>query len=368
MLTLDQLLQPVTEDEALDTVFALATSLGFQTTAWQSGEPGLTLCYLLAKLYSDLSKAGPAVARGGFARFARDGWLDLLAESLFDEKRGESVFARHTVVLECAANAGPYQIRPGLFWVGSSSGLRFVSASGGNLAAGGTLSLTVQAESAGRAYNVGLGAIRTLLTPLPGVTCTNTELLQNGTDEEPDESLSPRVRGKWATLAAQAGREAYRFWARKASLEVTEIRVSDDNPLGPGTVRGIIAGSSGAVGVPVVDAVEGYLLERKAKTSILSVESALNQTVLISGKVIFRRSMTTSTAAQARVEAHLDAWFRSLPIGGESGKVLVNAIIGQVGAALGDAYVVFTPDAMSDTAIEENEKAIAAYSLTYEGQ
>lgn len=83
----------------------------------------------------------------------------------------------------------------------------------------------------------------------------------------------------------------------------------------------------------------------------------MNKPVSVAGKAVFRRSMTTATAAQARVETHLDAWFRSLPIGGEGAKVFVNAIIGQVGAALGAAYVVFAPDALTDTNIADNENA-----------
>lgn len=374
MLTLEQLLGTQTEEEATDLALAVAASLGFRVTSWQPGNPGLTLCRALGRIYADLTAAIPAVARGGFAGLAPGGWLDLVAASQFDEARSPSVFARQQVELACIAGAGPYVVLPEQLWFSDAAGRRYQNIDGGTLSSGGTFTLVAQAESPGQSYNVPPGSITTMVTPLPGVTASNVGLAQVGTDTESDASLRTRVRQKWATLTEQPPVDAYAYWTRKASPEVSDVLVRDDNALGPYTLRVLIAGVSGALSGAVVTAVADMLATKKSRTALVTVESVVNKTIPIAGTVLLRKSSITAAAAKARVEAHLDAWFRAMRIGGELapgqsvGRVYRDAIDAQLGVALGSALV--TPALTSpslDVALAYNEKAVGNYAgITYE--
>lgn len=374
MLTLEQLLGTQTEEEATDLVLAVAASLGFQVASWQPGNPGLTLCRAIGRIYADLTSAIPAVARGGFAGLASGGWLDLLAASQFDEPRSPSVFARQLMRLSCIAGAGPYVVLPEQLWFTDAAGRRYQNIDGGTLDPGSTLDLVAQAESPGQDFNAAPGSITTMVTPLPGVTATNVGLVQVGTDTEPDASLRARVRQKWATLTQQPPVDAYAYWSRKASPEVSDVLVLDDNALGPYTLRVLLAGVSGAVSGAVVDVVAATLATKRSRTALVTVESVANKVIPIAGVITLRKSVITIPAAKARVEAHLDAWFRALRIGGalvpgqSVGHVFRDALDAQLGIALGSALVTPALTAPnSDVALAYNEKAVGTYAgITYE--
>lgn len=372
-VTLDQLLTPMTEAEATDLALSVAASLGFPVTAWQPGNPGLTLCRLIGRVTADLSQAIPKVAAGGLRTLAGAGWLDLVAENQFDEIRAPSVFAQHTVALTTIASAGPYTVQAGQLWLQTASGLLFTNLASITLSPGSTVDATFQAESPGAAWNVGLGTITRMLTPLPGVTVVNTELTQSGTDAEADDSLRVKLGQKWSTITPQPPVDAYELWAKKASPQVVQAVVDDDNPYGPYTLRVLLSGASGAVGPGVVADVVAMLATKKSRTARVTVESVVSHVVTISGTIAVKGTMT-KTAARALVESTIDLWLRDLPAGGEreegdaSGSVQLDSTIARIGTALGDAIASLSIELVGgtpDVALAANEKAVAAYAITY---
>jgi hypothetical protein len=66
VLTLNQLVTPVTEDQALQTILDTLTDAGFQVTSWQSGAIQLTILRLFAKVWAQLSQTIADIAAGGF--------------------------------------------------------------------------------------------------------------------------------------------------------------------------------------------------------------------------------------------------------------------------------------------------------------
>ncbi len=380
LITLEQLLDSPTEAQALQVVLDVADSLGFPVTAWQSGNPGLTIAKMLARVYFDTSKAIAAVARAAYRATARDEWLDLVIESQYDEPRRGSTFTQVREVLTCSATAGPHTIAIGDLWFATASGLLYTNIEGDTLATGGELALTFQAESPGAKYNVGNGAITRMRTPLTGVTTTNagisgaSSIVQNGTDAECDDDYAARAPLKWGTISAQPPVGAIEFWAKKASAEVVQVAVDESEATqladGGGAVRVYLAGEAGAVGSPVIAAVDAYLQARRAPGSVITTLSVTNLVITITGEVFVLASQLVT--AQAKVEAQLDAFFRALIIGGPIlpgetvGKVYLDAIEGQIAIALGTAFVDSNITApTSDTALAEYEKAIGSYALTY---
>src|SRR5690606_40345175 len=94
---------------------------------------------------------------------------------------------------------------------------------------------------------------------LPGVTGSNppcsdgTWSTVQGANEECDDSLRMRCRGKWTTIAAQPPLDTYSLWALKASNEVRRVSVDDRNPLGPGSLVVYLAGDDGPVSAEAVE-------------------------------------------------------------------------------------------------------------------
>jgi phage-related baseplate assembly protein len=171
--TLASLLAPPSADQVKASLLSLLQAQGFPVTDWQEGGVARTLVEMIAKSIAELNKLVALIAASGFVAFSSGKWLTLVAAQVYALNRNAATFTVGTVVLTDSANAGPFTVAPGQLWFGATDGKRFTNTTGGALPKGGTLSLSVQAESPGSAYNVPTGAVTTLLTPLPGVTVAN---------------------------------------------------------------------------------------------------------------------------------------------------------------------------------------------------
>ena len=173
MASLSDLIAPRTVERVKAALLALLQSRGFPVTDWAEGGVARTLVEMLAQALADLDQVVAKVAAAGFVALSSGDWLTLVAAQVYGLARNLATFTQGTVLLSDAASAGPFTIVPGQLYVQSTDGKRFTNLVGGVLTKGGTLSLQVQAESPGAAFNVPVGAISTLLTPLPGVTVAN---------------------------------------------------------------------------------------------------------------------------------------------------------------------------------------------------
>ncbi len=180
MATLEELLTPSTIARALQNVIGTYQAEGFPTQNWQSGGTDATRSLAIATSVHDLSANYiPSITAGGFtslaAQLENPGWLQLLAEEIYNLLYNRATFTVGDILLTCAATAGPYTIAAGdLTAVFGASGNRYINSTGGVLATSGTLALEWTAETAGAEYNdpSSSGAI-SLVSSLPGVTLTN---------------------------------------------------------------------------------------------------------------------------------------------------------------------------------------------------
>jgi uncharacterized phage protein gp47/JayE len=313
--SLRDILTPKSRDAVLRELIDRLREQGFPITDWHPGGVARTILEVDAAALEDLYALVPAIAAGGYLATAQGPWLDLLAESAYDLRRHPATFARGRVVLTAELGFGPYTLEPGDLWVGTPDGLRYYNTTGGVLPMGGTLGVEIQSESPGSRYNVPIGAISVLHTPLPGVSVTNPPdwLLEAARDEETDEELRRRARLRWASLGTGATRAAYEFWALNAHHAVTKVRVLDDHPRGQGTVDVVIWGEGG-LGADVVSAVDAYIQERRPLTADVAVYSATPRTANVEATVYVRAGYLSQ--AQAAVVEELTALQRATPIGG----------------------------------------------------
>ena len=322
--TLTELLRPKTREGWRDFLLGQLGAAGFRVTSWPDGGTARGLVEAAAAGLADVQAGIVEVTKGGLLDLAEEGWLTLLAKSVFDVERKPSTFTEGWVTLTAAAGAGPYTITAGSFWAGQQgSGItdakRFSATTGGTLNPSGTLRVRVRAESPGVLYNVVPGAVSFLFTPLPGVTATNLSADwpplggSAGADEESDTALRQRCRDKWSTLGRGATEAAYRYMCTTASPGVTRVQVWAGP--GDGTLTCYCAGPAGPSSAPDIALVTAALNPQHPLTDKPEASPAVALVVAVGGTV--RVLSAYRDAARTAALAALAALQASLDLGGE---------------------------------------------------
>ena len=322
--TLDDVLTPDSEDQALAFLLTQLAALGFPTTAWQTGGVAYTLLRVQAKALSNLAGLIAKLARGGLLDYAEKAWLTLLAKGWFQLDRYLSTFAVGQVALTVAPGSGPYTISAGQLWIADNFGHRYNSSNTGSvvLASGTTTQVPFRAENPGAAFNIAVGSGLTLTTPLPGVTAalpdlgTGTWLTTQGTDDESDPALRTRCRTRWATIGLQKPRDAYVYLATNTPGVATppsRVYVDDANPRGPGTLNVWIAGPAGPVSTADEALVRAYVVARKSPCADVQVANAVPVAVAITADVYYDGGYATALTQAADA---LTSLINAVPLGG----------------------------------------------------
>lgn len=307
LVTLAQLVAATTREEVSASLLALLKLGGFPTSSWASGSLPKRLTTAFSSLLADALNLMSKVAGAGFVDLAVDldpEWLTLLARNVYKLDRQAAIFASGPATLTDAAGTGPHTIAIGDLRAASTSGRVFRNTTGGTLPLSGTLDLTWEAENPGAAWNVPVSDLRTLLTPLPGVTLDNPGsggewLTAYGADEEDNASLATRCHARWPDLGTGATELVYKGWALSASAEVGRVTVVEDQP-SDGRVRIILATASGtAVSGAAVTAAETYVGARRTLCTSPLIESAATVVVPVAATLYVRSAYATTAAAGA---------------------------------------------------------------------
>lgn len=381
-VALDELIVPVTKDQALTFMFDILRAHGFPIASWQSGSLQRTMFEAFAELASENILVADALARAGFNSLSSGGWLDLLSESHYDNTRFEAVKTQGTVVLTDTDGTGPHTIGVDEVVVSDADGRRYRNTTGGTLALNLTLELTFEAEVAGADGNVSNNTITVIVEGPPGATANNPDpgsgqwITVEGSDQESDESLRERNATKWASLSVNGPAEAYVYWARQASPAVTRVWVDGGNPRGPGTVDVFIAGVDGAVGGTVVTAVTNYLegttdqVGRKALGADLDVASATEHAIDFTAQVYYDPTHVESEIATL-VLAAIDNYVKNVPIGGvksfdqDAGEFLLGGLYHALFSIPGVVNIIFSAP-LANVALARGEVAtIDTPTITY---
>ena len=332
MLTLEQLITPVTEDEALETSLTTLEQLGFNATSWQPGAMQLTLLRLFCKTWSALTTLIANIAAGGFTSLATSSWLTLLARYVYDTERLEAQPTIGEILLTSSAGAPIHTWLAGDLIIadaasGSTTARTWTCTEGGTLGPSSTISIEFKADVPGSDSNIAPGTTLYLWTPLVGITVTNPALLPSsntwittpGEDEESDPRLAARCLGRWERLTYGNTEGAYRGWALEALPALQRVAVA--SAPGDGTVTIIGATSLGALSGAQETEIEDYIngvtdgVGRRPINDIVTVQSAV--TVTTPALTITAYVLPDEAAAtDARIQTALLDYFGSLPIGG----------------------------------------------------
>lgn len=317
-MALSDLIRPRTREQVVQRMLYTlgadpALGANFAPTNYVPGDPLRTLLELAGEGITDVERLAAALAEAAYLQTALGEWLSLLAESHYAVTRQPSVFASGMLRL-VAAPGNALSVPAGLI-VGTASGLKYTTTSSTLVPAGSYADVPIRAEQPGAVYNVPVGTITMLHTPLPGLAVTNVGgwLLEAGADEEADESLRRRARLRWSELGGGATRDAYEYWAFTAHPSVDRVRILDEHPRGQGTVDVVIWGTGG-LGAEVVAAVNDYIQPRRPVTADVQVYSATERAYSINLELY--APFGGRAAIEAEVIANLAALQRETPIGG----------------------------------------------------
>ena len=320
VVSLTSLVKVPTKDEVLNTLLKLLKLGSFPVDAWQAGTVARELVEKFALLGSDYGRMVSLLAKGGLLELAEKDWLTMYARSAYGLTRNAAISTEGRVRLTDAGGA-PLTFTAGDLIVSSNTGLRYRNTTGGTLNVGSTLTLSFKAESPGASYNVSNDTITTFVTSTPSVTITNPAIgtspwyTVSGTDEESDEALRQRCRARWGSLGTGGNRDAYIYWARSASAQVTRVAVQENYPT-DGKVGVFIAGDGGALPTDVATTVNTYVQARKPLCVTVGVNNVSPITVTLGGTITYRSTIAEATV-KSNVATKLAALQQLKNIGGE---------------------------------------------------
>jgi len=331
--------------------FALAIP-SLPITSWGPASSYRQLVETEAQALAASSTQQSALAAGGYTNYASGSWADLIGNGFYGLARlGVGNLVGITMGLETltdAQGAGPFTIAPGSMWFASTGGLLYSNLTGGTLPKNGTLQVSIAAQSAGSAFNVGNGSITSIIAgTLPGVTVSNPDpgsgswITSQGTDPELDAAYMLRCTQRWPALGSGSPAATYQLWAtlaeKSASHPTTVTKaLAQPDPAIAGQIDIYLAGSAGAVAPQAVTDVTAYVTPLVAMPATISVASATNAVMTVAGTVFYYASKITLTAIQNAVAASLAAYLTPIQIGPDNiGSVKVS--YEEIGAAVGSS-------------------------------
>lgn len=373
--------------------FAINTPT-LQVTSWPPSGGYRQLAENQAQALAKLSAQLAGLAAGGFTPLATGSWCDLIGTFFYGLPRlgvgALAGFTKGLILLTDAAGAGPFTLGVGSLGVASTGGLLYFTSNGGTLPKNGTLVLSVAAQQSGSVYNVGNNTIQSIVSgTLPGVTVNNpnpgsgTWITSQGTDPETDSAYMLRCQQRWTTLGSGSSAASYQLWATLAEAffnhvsTITKTLVQPDFAIA-GQINIIVAGASGSVSGGAVTDVINYVTPKVSQPATLSVVSATNAPMVITGVVNFNASKNSSAVVQAAVSAALIAYFAPLAIGngisGQTSTVWFTEVDAAIGSVLGGAGIAIRNIAgllinggSTDIPLTLGQDATLTNSLTFVG-
>lgn len=378
--------------------FALAIPT-LPVTAWSAAGSYRQLVETEAQALAAQSTQQSGIAAGGYTTSATGAWADLIGNGFYGLARlGVGALAGVTkglITLSDAAGAGPFTITAGTMWFAAGD-LLFSNTSGGTLTKNGTLQISVAAQSPGSSYNVGNNAITTCVAGvLPGVIGTGIAgafnpdpgsgswITSQGTDPETDQAYMLRCQQRWPSLGTGSPAPAYQLWATEAeeaaghSTTITKTLVQQDLAIA-GQIDIFLAGSAGGVSGGAVTDTINFVTPLVAMPATISVASATNVPVAVSGTVVYYSARANLTRVQKAVNAALIAYFTPIQIGkdlaGNAVKVSYAEVEAAIGSILGGPGVTVqtitsltTNGGTSDIGLTLGEVATLTNSLSFSG-
>jgi len=319
MIDYDVLLQAITNyptfEQLLTESIAISRQKNPKITNYNVGGVYRTLLEvnseLIKQLY-DLLKEH--IVPNLFVVTARGSWLDLHAAGLGIERKpakkavGYVLFRREDTSGNVLIPKGTIiKTPPNIF----GEELRYITIEEKVLQDGQSeIAVKVESEETGAKYNVGEGMISILTTYIPGIDSVYNSpdwLIEEGTDQEDDESLRQRCILRWATLSLQIA-DYYKYWA--LSIDgVVDVEIDDQHPRGQGTVDVYIVSTAGLPTSDLITKVQEVMNIKKTPAADVLVKAPTPKAIDIDITIYTYPGFTEIDLIKAEAERRINALF-----------------------------------------------------------
>lgn len=337
MTTLADLVTPLTETEAFDTLIAILEAVGFPVSSWHKGGIYRSIFKVIGKALSHVTDLQALIAGSGFLDYAETGgWLEFVAEQFFNVIATPASFATGTLTID-NNEGGVFHFEPREFRCFNPTSQKvYLNRDAFDVAPNQTgVEVTIDALEIGASSSSDANAIVGIETPGNGLSCANDAAVV-GFDAESAPSIRIRCRAKWGALSPDGPKAAHEYVARTFELNggvvVTRVKGFWNSDIGEVLIY--VAGPSGALGDDDVAKIQDAVDRLSACTGIdATVVSATNLIVNVTATIWFHSSLNlTTTDMQTATAAYLTSWVAGLDIGGEDtgsgGKVYRAAVEG----------------------------------------
>lgn len=349
MLTLQQLVQPLTPNQLWQVITRQLAKRGIDTTNWKPGAVVRTIFAIVSTIFASFSSWSSASISSMFLTLARGDWL--AAKAHYDYST-DKFFAQPASGSINIVNSGPgvYTFDPddltftltktnpdGSLIVFTYHNTATISIPSGSPTPTSPIAVPIECETAGTATSIPPGAALTL-TPAYGGLTVSVPTAVNGSDDEADQQLINRAQLAASAISPDGPSEAYvaiALGVKRANGTViaTQAKAIPGTPVIGGTpVNVYVGGNSGGItGDPLVfDGTSDLgLINLAIQTNTVPlgqtayVFSASTKAIAIKYTVYGTKNTTLSVAdIKACIEGAtgqqgaVPAYFASFPMGG----------------------------------------------------
>ncbi len=249
MISIDDLITPITEDQFIERFLSNLETLGLKARSWRKAGVYRTIIRVLAIMCATFSSLFVGFVRSGFLELAERLWLTWVAYYVYGVTRPGDTYATGQVTLTNTGGGdytwAPQQLR--LF--NTALNKAFTNSVEVVLHPLATLSIDVIAVEVGSASSSAAGAIDGIETQYAAqITVTNAAPVV-GSDAMIDTDLRQLCRDKIATRSVFGVRDAYRYYIRSATrtdgstVDINRMSISPSSS--NGTVTMFVASPSG---------------------------------------------------------------------------------------------------------------------------
>lgn len=338
LLAIDDLFAAETRETVLQDILDVADDVTLKVTSWQPGQPIRSILTYISQKIADNTARDRLAIRGGLLDYAEEGWLTLLAQSVYRVTRQPATFATGDSLSVTNGGTSIQTFQTGdLIVAHDVTGKTYTNRALIVVNPGATVTDNViDADEVGSASNAGPGLITTLVTTFPDITVTNVRAVL-GADEEDDPHLRTRCRAKLGSLSPNGPKEAYDF-------VVTTQFFEDGTPCCPTSVpirrsQVVLDTDNGALtvytatdaGAPIagdVDIATDSIHTWSEPWLVDSAAAAATEDILnVTYTAWVRGSNLTVDAIKSKISTALAVFLKSYPIGGEVIPPDVNGIL-----------------------------------------
>ena len=277
---LDKIIPLPDEEEAMEEIREELEEAGFVITNFNKGGIFYTLVRIMVYVYRQILILAREIINSCFMKHTSGDWADIKAAD-YGKYRKEAKKARGYVTVYRSDSSYVLTIQAGhMFKTMPDAGgaeRKFYAVSETVIDAGEQTGIVmVEAEQPGITYNVPEGKIVVSMIHLAGVDRVSNEkgwLLEEGTDEETDESLRERCTSSFSELASRTIEEKLKNAAESVN-GVIAAEINAQHPRGQGTVDIYITGTAGEATDELLEQVSDAIENLKGNYEDYLVRSA----------------------------------------------------------------------------------------------